>query len=920
MTSPRWARALLRFVAPPHREDDVLGDLEEAHRARLAESGRVRAWLTTSVETLDVGTRLLLDRVRHTGSPPRRPEEAAKEDVFSGFGVSWLDFKLGFRMLVRFPALTVVASMALAFAIALGVGTYEFFEKVTDPAMPFEDGDRIVNLWNQDLETGSHEPRALHDFVTWRDELDAFEKVGAWHSFQRNLATQRGVSVPRLGAAVTADLLAIPRVPPMLGRLISRADEVPGAPDVVVLGYDVWRTQFGADPNVVGERVHLGSTPATVVGVMPDGFGWPRSYQVWTPMRLDPLDYERGESPMVEVGARLSPGVISTEAEAELATLGARAAADFPETHGHLRPRMTSFGAIELPVSGVTWSLFYSLSVLAFGGLLVLVCGNVALLLFARTAARESEIVVRSALGASRGRIVAQLFVEALLLGGLASLMGLWGAQAGLRWVVRVMESMGEGQFGFWFHEPISSRTQMIAVSLTLSAAALSGAVPALKVTGTALGAHLKRAGSSSGQEFGRLWSTVIVTQIAVTVAFVPLVLFLAYETSQIRTATYGFPAEEYLSVELAMGGRSVTMVELSYARGGAADADLDATARELERRLLEEPGVRSVTLASQVPGAYHPRRVIEIDGPTTPPSSGTGHRVSWTAVDPDFFDALETEMVAGRGFDASDMDRAGNDDPLVAIVNEDFVRHLLEDRNPIGRRFRFRDPSWREGEPMRMGPWHEIVGVVEQIAMTIDPEMEEVPGYYVPLATSGADPLRIVARVGRDPGRLVPRIRELAAQVSRDLLITDIRPLDDSAWQARKTYESWFWVVLGAGGVGVLLATVGIYSIMAFTVTRRTREIGVRVALGADHGRVLWGIFSRALSQIGVGIVIGGTLLALLVTFLASEGSAVLTPSTAGLFVGYLALMSAVCGLACVVPTRRALAVEPTEALRAEG
>lgn len=151
-------------------------------------------------------------------------------------------------------------------------------------------------------------------------------------------------------------------------------------------------------------------------------------------------------------------------------------------------------------------------------------------------------------------------------------------------------------------------------------------------------------------------------------------------------------------------------------------------------------------------------------------------------------------------------------------------------------------------------------------------------------------------------------------------MLVTDIRPLDDSAWQARKAYESWFWVVLGAGGIGVLLATVGIYSIMAFTVARRTREIGVRVALGADRRRVLWGIFSRALKQIGVGIAIGGTISALLVAFLASEGSVVLTSTTAGLFVGYLAVMSGVCGLACVVPTRRALAIQPTEALRAEG
>jgi hypothetical protein len=252
--------------------------------------------------------------------------------------------------------------------------------------------------------------------------------------------------------------------------------------------------------------------------------------------------------------------------------------------------------------------------------------------------------------------------------------------------------------------------------------------------------------------------------------------------------------------------------------------------------------------------------------------------------------------------------------------VNEDFVREHLDDRNAIGRRFRFRDPSWREGEPMRMGPWYEIVGVVEQIAMTLDPEIESAPGFYLPLPESGVHPLRVAVHVGPDPQAFAPRVRELAAEVDQDMLLTDVRPLDDSAYQARVTYTTWFWVVLGAGGIGLLLATAGIYSIMAFTVARRTREIGIRVALGAGHRGIVWGVFQRALRQIAMGIT-GGAVLILMIGSWAMHAE-VITPTAAHapMFIAYLLIMSIVCGLACAVPTARALAVEPTEALRAEG
>ncbi len=914
MNSPRWARALLWILAPPGRKDDVIGDLEETHRARRASRGRIGTWILTSFEALDLASALVRERIERRRA--RRSRVAAGTPVVTArrSAFSLLDVKLGIRMLVRFPGLTVVSTLAIGFAVMLGAGTYDFFKKALYPHVPFEDGDRIIEVENRNVGTGRTERRALHAFGVWREDARTLESVGAWHSFQRNVITDGGVSIPRLGAAVTADLLAIPRVAPLLGRLISAADEVPGAPEVLVLGYDVWRTQFGADPDIVGAAAHVGSTPATVVGVMPPGFEWPLGYEVWSPMQLSPLDVARGEGPPISVAARVARGFSREEVVAELEVIAAREAVDAPETNARLRTVVTDFGAIDV-VTGVSLSVVYSSGVLAFAALLLLVAGNVALLLFARTAARESEIAVRSALGASRSRIVGQLLAESMLLGAVGAVVGLWGATVGLDWVVRMMEATGEGSLGFWFDQPLAVEAIVVSGGSALLAAALAGAVPAWKVTGHRVGDGVKRAGTGAGPEFGRLWALVIIAQVAVTVAFVPIVLYSASRAGESRAPNYGFAAEEYLAVDIAPGGYNATMVD-AQAGGGVGDSALASRVVELVERVEAEPGVRGVALASELPGAYHGRQRIEIQGPAAPPTSGTGYLAQWASVEPGFFGALGVELVAGRDLEASDVDS----EELVAIVNEDFVHHYLEDRNAVGRRFRARDDSPVEGTLVGTAPWYEIVGVVEQIPMTFDPAAERTPGYYLPLARDRTASVRMAIHLGRTPESFVPRLRELAGEVSRDLLLVDTRPLDDSGYQARVTYTSWFWVVLGAGGVGLLLATVGIYSIMAFTVARRTREIGVRVALGAGRLAVLRGIFSRAARHVGWGIAIGGVLIVVGSALFAGVGAVALGPSHALIFIAYLAAMSGVCALACLVPTARALAVEPTEALRGEG
>ena len=919
--APRFARWIVRAGAPEHRVDDLLGDLEEAHRSRLVRLGRARASVVTCIEALDVSLSSLRGRRRpdRAARPHRRPAQALRDSR-----PSLLDFKLGLRMLVKYPGLTIVGGLSIAFGTAVSAGAIEFITDVMDPVMPFEQGDRLVEIRYHDLRTYEGlDRRALHDYEVWRDELRTVSEIGAFVSYNRNLLTERTGAVPVYGAAMTAVAFGLPRVPPLLGRPLTPDDERPGAPGVIVIGEDVWRAHFGGDPDVLGRTARLGGEVVTVVGVMPADFGWPWAQEVWTPFRERAVDFAWGEGPAIQVAARLAPGAGRDELRAELATLTAAITAAHPEMRGHVRADVVGYGAVPMGMDELQRAGLFSAFVFFGLALVVLVCSNVALLLFARTAAREPEIVVRGALGASRGRIVAQLFVEALLLGTLSSLLGLWAAGAGLSSFMRVLEMLGEDVWAFWHGGAISPGVAVGALLMSLVAASLAGIVPALRLTRGGVRSRLqKSATAGSSHDFGRLWTGVIVTQIAVTVAFVPIAIFFVVQTAGMDTATYGVPADEYLTAELGYGG---DWESLRKGRGPIPDGDAleryRASRAELKRRMARAPGVGAVTMTGAIPGGPHPDRWFEFDAADGLPRS----RAPLVPVDLDFFAALGVAVISGRDFNTADLGGVdagsggldGTD--RVAIVNPEFVRRVLEGRNPLGRRIAFNPWDQEPGEP-NPGPWYEIVGVVEQFAAEIDPESPDHAAIYVPLGPDRAYPARIAIRTSGDPMGLAPTLRDLALDVDPGLIVSDVRPMSESAWATELAWSAFSLLLVGSSLVGLLLSTAGIYAIMSFTVSRRTREIGVRVALGADRRRIAFTIFGRGLRQVVAGTLLGGTLFALGTWVLVLGVRSVVTPAQVALLVLYLVAMVGVCSLACVVPTRRALAVEPTEALRAEG
>ena len=844
------------------------------------------------------------------------------ETLREGRGLAWLggmslDLKLGLRMLVKYPGLTLVGGVAMAFAIWMGAMTFEMVNMFMNPTLPLPGGDRIVQLRNWDVEKNAKEPRALYDFVVWRGALSRVMDIGAWSDQVVNLTGADGDVRPVGIAVISASAFRVASGTPLLGRTLGAGDESPGAPPVIVLGYDIWRTRFASDSGVIGRRVQLGDSFATVVGVMREGFKFPIAHDLWRPLQVAGAGTP-GEGPALSIFGRLTPGASLADAQAELTVLGQRTSAASPETHKHLRAQVTPYVGSPLEASTSDQMLMFLFNFFAIA-LLVLLCGNVALLLFARAATRESELIVRSALGASRGRIVAQLIAEALVLGAGAAIVGLGAAGIALnRWAPRFLE-INLDTVPFWYQPHLSMMTVLYAIGLTLLSAVIAGALPALKVT-RGLGARLK-AGTAGGGglKFGGVWTAVIVAQVAVTVAFPVVVFYERTELNRVRTFDVGFRSEQYLSLKLDADLPSARSREDTSAQL----VRLASRFETLRQRVAAEPGVTGVTFVDHLPRDEHPGAFVELDGSLG--SSDTRYLVSLAGIDPSYFDVLETPILAGRAFHAGDV-AAGSQ---VVIVDKGFVDQVMRGANPIGRRVRFsRRP--RNGEVVTPQPWMEIVGVAKELGMASSVTRERPSGVYQPLSTAREPAINMIVHVAKgDPLSFARRVRALANEVDARVRLSDFQRLDKVADPMLWIIGMWLRITSVLTGIALLLSLAGIYAVLSFTVARRTREIGVRVALGASRRRVVTAIFRRPLIQVGAGVVAGGVLVGLITVVLSARpdsGSAGLavaarafTLGQAGQIAAFAILMMGVCLLACIVPTRRALGIEPTEALREE-
>lgn len=815
-------------------------------------------------------------------------------------GLRWLDAialdaRLGVRMLVKHRGLTLVGGFAMAVAIAIGATFFEAFSEVLEPVLPVEDGDRVVAVRYATLTPGGSERRVLHDFLAWRQHIASVEQLGAFRTAKHNLVAGVPPHEPIDVAEMTASGFAVARTPPLLGRYLVPDDERHGAPAVVVIGYQAWRSRFHSDPGVVGRLINLGGTPSTIVGVMPDGFRFPLNHQYWVPLHLDPSRYDRFRGPALYVFGRLAPGVSLEQARAEVAALGQRESAARPEPQRTLRLDVIPYTHEHLEITSPFRLWLLRIAQLLVGALVFVVAVNLAILVYARTVSRLGEIAVRTALGASRRRILAQLFVEALAL-------TLAGAGAGLLLSHVALDRMqslsrANGLFPFWIRLELSIATVLYAIALAAAAAVIMAVLPGMKATGQRTSVTLHELHGRGGTRLGRVWTTLVVVQVATAVAVLPAAVYVAWQVVRMGIAEPEPAARQTVIGVVAIGDEAS---EISADRVRARHV-------ELLSRLEAEPGVSAVTFSSGVPG-FSPGRMLRFEAAEGVKYAGD-HGIDVLDVGLNFFTTYDAGILEGRALALSDLG-AGTG----VVVNRAFVDEFLIG-NPLGVRFRYVPLYERPGR--RADTSYQIVGVVRDFpAFPPQPGSDRKPTVYHPAVPGDVRSLVLSVRFsGGIPDGFTERFGAIGVSVDPALQLRRVMPLADYFEQVQ---SFWRLVAVGAALVTIsvlLLSAAGMYAMMSFTVAQRTREIGIRAALGAHPRQLVLGIFSRALRQLTIGLLAGS--LASGAVMSAAELDA--GPATALLLI--VAAVMLIVGLAAAVgPARRCLSIEPSEVLRADG
>ncbi|MGJ5819567.1 ABC transporter permease [Paludibaculum fermentans] len=819
---------------------------------------------------------------------------------------SWrLDVKLGFRMLVKYPGLALSGGIGIAVAVAIAAGGFSVVQRNYLAPLPFQEGSRIVSIELWDAQANQPEPRILHDFHAWREGLKSIREISAYRSLTPNLITA-GVPPESVHvAAISASGFGVVRVPALLGRFITPGDEHNAAPPVVVIGEDVWRTRFAADPAILSRTLQLGAVSHLIVGVMPNGFAFPVNHHFWVPLKTGLPGVEPLTGPPLAVFGRLAPGATLASAQVELSAVGQRTARAYPALYTSLRPQVSPY---PLPILQVHGSGDMA-GLLAMQGLvvslLVLVCLNVAILVYTRTAMRQAEIGLRTALGASRGRIVAQLFLEALVLSFAAALVGIVIAAFALRAVTGATQHIS-ADLPFWVTFQLSPQGVLYAAALSVLAAVIVGVVPGLQATGRQVQSGLRVVGSGgAGMRLGKTWTVLIVAQVGFAVALLPPSVLNVWGSLRSGLAGPGFAADQFLSARLGIDSGD----HGDSAAGPSQSARFASRQAELIRRLEDEPRIARVTFSMSEPGDEPGAHIEAQDNP------GTVQVVRSGRVAVNYFTTFDVPILAGRGFHPSDTAPAEPSEPPpgpAVLVNRTLAQRLFGG-NALGKHLRYVDNTRGSAQA---GRWYEIAGVVSDFPTGVSAGMDDADMKVYHAVTPGQVlPATLALRMrSGPPATFSQRLRALAGSVDPELYLRDIRSLDEALRKEQWIRRLEAGVLLGVTLSVLLLSSAGIYALMSFTVSQRRREIGIRVALGASRTRIVVAVFSRALVQLAAGVAIGA-ILGILLT--RSFGSSLTQDDAPAVLAAVVLFISTVGLLAALGPTRRSLKVQPTEALR---
>ncbi|HEU4643569.1 MAG TPA: ABC transporter permease [Gemmatimonadaceae bacterium] len=799
------------------------------------------------------------------------------------------DLRYAARALRKSPGLVIVSVLALTIGIGLTTTMFSIVYGALMRGLPFPDGDRVVEI-SRDNRARDIQRAGLpvHDVLDLRERQRSFTDVAAY--YQGTVNVSGGERAERFdGAFVTANTFRLLHVQPILGRDFRDGEDQPGAEPVAIIGDAMWRTRYGGDPGIVGRVIRVNGAPRTVVGVMPEGFLFPNREQIWLPLGMNPLTIKRGEGQWLSVIARPKPGVSLDQVNRELAAFSARLAAEHEETNDGFVASALPF--VDAELGPQPHQLLYTMLGAVFLVLLI-ACANVANLLIDRAAHRTKEVAVRTALGASRWDVVRQFLAESLLLSGVGALFGVALAYGGITAFNRAIADTGVPFFiDIRLHPPVLAFTAAVAAL----ASVVAGALPAWQSSRADIGEVLKdESRGASSLRIGRMSRGLVMFEVALSCGLLVAAGLTIKSLARLRHVDYGFATEGIFTARL---GFPATYTDTTQQMRFFHTLDL---------RLRELPGARSAAIVSGLPGVNLGGTTFAIEGRAYA-AERDYPRTRQLDVTPGYFATFDVPVLQGRAL--GDQDRT--DAEPVVVVNQAFVREYFHGESPVGRRIRF-------GGARSTDPWRTIVGVVPDI-FSDDAEHRRPAIVMAPLAQHHSNFVSLAVRVsGGDPMALAPAVRQTVASLDPDLPLYWVYSMHEAL--ARPT---WFYRVFGTmfmlfGFVALFLASVGLYAVMAFSVSRRSRELGIRMALGARAGDVVRLVLRQGVVQLTVGMI-AGLAIAALVSRVMSVVLFDVQPRDPVIFAGVVGVLSAAGLLACVMPARRATRVDPVVALRTE-
>ena len=882
---PTRADRLLEWALPPgDRGLSIIGDLHLEFADIVSRRGGSTARLWYWREAL-----ALIARYAWTGSA-RAHHQLGREVM----ATLWADARFAIRMLFKTPGLSLIAIVTIALGVGLTTMTYSSLDGTVLRGLPVPDADRLMFVSERIERLGIEQTSVpFQDFLDLRERQSAFDDLAALQWAWFNLAGDEAPPERIQGAVVSANALSLVGVPPLLGRVFQPGEDGPDAPPSIVLSYRLWKNRFAGDPGIVGRTIRVDGKVTEVLGVMPEGFAFPFAQVAWMPMTFDPATMPRRAAGLDVFGRRLERFDVG-RVDAMLEQVSRDIEAIHPEDNEGVRAWAAPFAERYMPRE-ITGVMFLMLG--ATLGVLLIACANVANLLLARASARGREVAIRSALGASRLRVIRQLMVEAFVIALLGGLLGVGLAYTGIEVFNAAVLDIEKP---YWIDTRLDLPALFFALGAVFVATIAAGTVPAIRASGLGVGQVLgDEARGSSSRRLGRLTTALVVTEIAVSCGLLIASGLMIRSVVNLKNTDLGFNPDPVLSGRIELAAADYPTVE-----------DRRVFLEALEERLSAEPGVAAVALASDLPALGASSWRMAADGEVYPTDRDVPI-VNGSVVTRGFFDAMGMPILEGRDFETSEV--WGEVEP-VAIVSQSFVRRVLNDAEPLGARIRL-------GGRESTYPWMRIVGVVPDVHVGggvggLGDDQRSREFAYVTPATLDPGAISVALRATGEPSALAPRLRAVVTALDPNLPISDLEEMTVSIQTA-----TWAFGLFGSlftifGLAALFMASVGLYGVMAHSVAQRRQEIGVRMALGAEPSRILRMVLSEGTVQLGLGIALG-----LLLGFGLSKPLSFVTYGVSladpFLYLFILGTLGVVGLAACFVPARTATQADPATARR---